>query len=313
MKIDRLLAIIMVLINKRRVQAKELADMFDVSVRTIYRDIEAINQSGIPIVTYQGTNGGIGITDGYKLDKNVLTNNEMESVIVALKSMASSYHGLNTLSVIEKIKGIISDKESEDFKARTESIFIDFSPWGNDSRLKQEVETLKSAIHASQMVSFIYCNAKGEEKRREVEPHTLVLKGQKWYLYAYCTEKKAFRLFKLARMKNVTVDQTTFHRREFNLEEMPWDSSWKTPPGIIKLVLRFDPEVRMVAEEWFGVESIQQDENGRSIVTTLIPEDHWFYGFILSLGSHVEVLEPQHIKEKIKNIAAEIYSLYELH
>ncbi|SFG92863.1 Predicted DNA-binding transcriptional regulator YafY, contains an HTH and WYL domains [Desulfotomaculum arcticum] len=311
MRLDRMMAIIVTLIRRTRVQAKELADMFDVSVRTIYRDIEAINQAGIPIITYQGANGGISIAEGYRLDKSVLTNNELAAIVTALKSVSTSYAGFNNQILLEKLKSTVPPAHLESFNLMTQQVLIDLSPWGNDSGLKEKNTLLKQAIDALKTVSFEYCNAKGELSSREVEPHTLVLKGQKWYLYAYCRIRDSFRLFKLSRMKNVQVNDAGFSRRETNLEELPWDKEWHRSQNVVHIVLGINPEVRILAEEWFGVENVLPDGNGRFTVALSFPEDDWLYGFILSFGSHVEVLEPEHLRDKIRNTAREILAIYD--
>lgn len=311
MKLDRMIAIIVTLIRRERIQAKELADMFDVSVRTIYRDIEAINQAGIPIITYQGANGGITIAEGYKLDKSVLTNNELVAIVTALQSVSNTYLDSNNQGLLEKLKSVVPSSHLESFNLMTKQVIIDLSPWGDDSGLKEKNTLLKQAMDASKTVSFQYSNAKGETSNREVEPHTLVLKGQKWYLYAYCKLRDSFRLFKLARMKNIKITEMCFSRRETNLEELPWDKEWHRSENMVNLVLGIDSGLKVLAEEWFGVENVHPDRNGKFKVTLSFPEDDWLYGFILSFGSHVEVLEPEHIRNRIKSLAQKIYSIYE--
>lgn len=155
MKLDRLLAIIMILNNKKRVQARDLADMFDVSVRTVYRDIEVINLAGVPIITYQGANGGIGIAEGFRLDKNVLTYDELSSIVMALKSVSSSYSDPNITAALQKISGMVVNRP-ENFRLKADHIFIDFSPWGSEPRLKAKVTALKDAIERAKTVTFTY-------------------------------------------------------------------------------------------------------------------------------------------------------------
>lgn len=310
MKLDRLLSIVILLINKRKVLAKDLAEMFDVSVRTIYRDIDAINQAGIPIVTYQGTNGGIGITDGYRLEKNLLTSDDLVSIVTALRSMSVAYHDSNIEVLLKKIKGLIPQNEVHTFEAKSQQIFIDFAPWGNEFLLKGIFETLKSSIDSCKLVSFNYYSARGEAVRRSVEPHTLVLKGQKWYLYAFCTLRNAFRFFKLSRIRDINVENSEVVRKEISLNEVPWDSEWQKSNSMVNLVIRFEEKVKVLAEEWFGIEKLLADGEGKYLVEIAFPEDDWLYGFILSFGSNVEVLEPLHMRQKIEEISERIGSLY---
>ncbi|MFZ5967225.1 MAG: helix-turn-helix transcriptional regulator [Bacillota bacterium] len=311
MKVDRLLAIIMMLIKKKRVQAKDLAELFDVSVRTIYRDIDAINLAGIPIITYQGSNGGIEIAEGYRLDKNVLTNDELASIAVALKSISSSYDDLHIEPLLEKIRGVVPQSQTEAFKAKSEHFFVDFTPWGNDGTLKQKISKLKEGIRLSRRVEFTYQNTKGEILKRLVEPYTIVLKENKWYLYGFCLLREEFRLFKVSRMKHVEVLDTEYHREELVLEELPWNQGWFDSSEAVELVLKFDKDLRMFVEEQFGTEKVSSDEAGDYILKITFPMSDWVYGFILSFGHKVEVIEPDFIREAIRESALSLLKIYD--
>ncbi|UHA72189.1 helix-turn-helix transcriptional regulator [Paenibacillus sp. 481] len=310
MKIDRLLSIVILLLNRRIVQAKELADLHEVSVRTIYRDIDAINQAGIPIVTYQGASGGIGLAEGYRLDRNVMTNDELATMVTALNSISSSYEDQRNQQLLQKINSIIPPSQAEQFQMKTQQFIVDFSPWGKHSYLEEKLTLLKQAIEQLRTVSLTYCNANGDMSERTVEPYTLVLKRQTWYLYAFCRQREQFRLFKLFRMKQLAMLDTTFVRQHISFEELPWEQQWYTPEHNIEVKLRFSKQVRHLAEEWFGVEQLVADDNGTYLVTASYPEDNWLYGFILSFGPDVEVLEPAHIRAKIRASAEAIFHTY---
>ncbi len=309
MKLDRLLAITMTLMNKRRIQAKELADLFDVSVRTIYRDIESLNMAGIPVITYQGINGGIGIVDGYKLDKTLLTNDELASIVSALKSVAS-YSDTRSDRLLDKLQGVVQDKEAEAFRAKTEQIFVDFSSWGNEAFLKEKIDIIKEAIQSFRVISFVYRGSNGESSAREVDPYTIVLKSQKWYLYGYCKLRKEFRIFRLSRMKDIKITDSSYQRQPIDLEQIPWMKGWHQPSNTVQLVLKFAADMKTMIEEWFGSENILVEEADYSIVQITLPEENWVYGFILGFGDRVEVLEPEDIRRKVKEIAKKIYRLY---
>ncbi|CAN7719459.1 HTH domain-containing protein [Paenibacillus sp. LjRoot153] len=166
MKLDRLLSIIILLLNRRRMQAKELAERFEVSLRTIYRDIEAINGAGIPIVTYQGTNGGIGVAEGYRLDRNVMTNDELAAIVTALRSTSTSYGNEQHLQLMEKINSVIPPAFSEEFRHMASRVMIDYSPWDGNERLRPKLQLLKEAIDNCRIVGFIYSNAEGMVSHR---------------------------------------------------------------------------------------------------------------------------------------------------
>lgn len=309
-KLDRLLAIMMILVNRRRVQAKELADMFEVSVRTVYRDIEAINQAGIPVVTYQGQGGGIGVAEGFKIDRNFLTSDELVSMTVALRSLFTAYRDPRADAVLEKIRALVPQSEAERFRSRTESVVVDMAPWGHDPAVRERVELLKAAVEACQPVTFLYASTKGDLLQRVVEPYTLVLKGQKWYLYGLCRLRGAFRLFKLARMRAVQPVDGRFQRVPADLDSLPWEKEGGSERNPVTLLLRVEPGLRILAEEWFGVENVWPDGQGRFLARVTYPEDNWLYGFLLSFGPGAEVLEPPHLRARIGAMAAAVEALY---
>ncbi|RAP28649.1 hypothetical protein C2W64_04705 [Brevibacillus laterosporus] len=310
MKIDRLLSIIIILLNRNLVQAKDLAEQFEVSIRTIYRDIETINQAGIPIVTYQGANGGISLAQGYRLDRQLLNNNELATIVTSLQSISTMDKSESHQFLVEKITSIIPHSQKEQFQWKTQQFLVDLSPWGQNERLEETILIIKQAIEDSKVMSFTYSNAHGEQTNRNVEPHILLVKGRSWYLYGFCKGKNDFRLFKLYRMKNLTVLDTTFTRQNIHSDELPWVQNWNDPAKMVQLVLQFSPEARHLAEEWFGVEELREYGKGYVTVAASFPEDNWLYGFILSFGPSVEVLEPESIQLKIKELATAIVKKY---
>ncbi len=199
MKLYRLLSIVILLLNRERVSAAEFAEYFEVSQRTIYRDIETICQAGIPIIAYQGVNGGFGIMDNYVLDKYLLTPGEISSIVTALKGVTATLEDQHLMDVIEKILALIPDKDKEKLQNQ-EHIILDFHPWGTSKAERNKVNQLKRAIESIQIASFSYTNAQGINLNRQVEPMVLVLRGYSWYLFGYCLLKNDYRLFKLARM-----------------------------------------------------------------------------------------------------------------
>lgn len=292
------------------VQAKELAERFEVSVRTIYRDIDAINAAGIPIVTYQGTNGGIGLSEGYRLDRNILTNDELATIVTALRSISTSYSKEQHQRLVEKINSVVLPEHEEEFQHKTNRVLIDYSPWGGNKHLRAKLILLDEALDSCVLVNFTYSNAEGEVSQRNVEPHMLILKGRQWYLQAYCLEKEEFRLFKLKRMKGLRIDhEKTFIRRNPSNQEHN-EGKNKLKPSTPEVVFRFQDKARHLAEEWFGIEELLPVEDGSWLVKKAYPENEWLYSFILSLGHHVEVLEPQHLRKIITSRAEKIAKVY---
>lgn len=312
MKLERLMAILVILINRRLVQAKELAERFEVSVRTIYRDIDALNQAGIPIITYQGAGGGIGLANGYRLDRNVLTNDEFAAIVTALRSLstatASSREAHHHL--VDKINSILSESGRSDVQAKTNQLIVDHAPWGGQHTHEDMQRVLKQAIEQLRLVRFIYHKVDNGQSSRIVEPHTLVLKGQHWYVYAYCLERASFRLFKLTRISGLAMLDTPFDRRELPGGPTPWDQDWYRADKLVELQLRFLPPARQAAMEVLGTDRLQLQPDGSYIAVVAFPEDNWVYRFILGFGEDVEVLSPPRLRNLIRDKALAIANRY---
>ena len=303
MKLERLLTMTMILINRKKVTAQELAELFNVSVRTIYRDIETLSCAGIPVISQQGVHGGISLIDGYRVDKQVLTKEELASLTIAIKSALTTYEDSHALAVLEKLTSIADDHVTQTI----DHLFVDLSPWGPNILFKEHITSLKSAIENRHCVSFTYTTAHGELTKRVVEPHTIVQKGKTWYLYGYCTLRMDFRLFKLARIKNLMQEDLHFERKEINLSELPWGKEWYQPQNVVDLVISFDTAITTLVEESFGVAYV---DHGQDKIYISIPEDEWLYGFLLSFGNRIKVLEPPHIRDILQKRAHEIAQLY---
>lgn len=303
MKVDRLLTMTMILINRKKVKAQELAELFDVSVRTIYRDVETLSCAGVPILSQQGVNGGISLMEGYRMDKQVLTKEELTSLSIALKSALTSYEDAHAKAVLEKLTGVAD----EQVKQSIDHFFIDLSPWGQNILLKEQITLLKNAIESARCVSFLYSTTYGTMTNRIIEPHTLVQKGKMWYIYGYCTLRNGFRLFKISRMKQMKEEQRSFERKEVHLSDLPWDKAWQQPENLVELTLSFDAQILTLIEETFGVEQIDYE---RSIVQVALPEDEWLYGFLLSFGNRIKLLDPPYLVNIVQKRAQEIVEMY---
>ncbi|WAT78924.1 helix-turn-helix transcriptional regulator [Bacillus safensis] len=295
MKIDRILSIVMLLISKKQIQAKDLAELHEVSVRTIYRDIETINQAGIPIVTTQGAGGGISLVDDYRLEKKLFTDDDIELILTALESMTSAYSFKESEHVLKKIKSLIPPQSDESEKQH--HVFIDLSSWGKDSQAEKKLQLIHTAASAHQFIQFTYRNAKGETLPRKVEPYTLVLKGRHWYLYAFCCVKKAFRLFKLTRMTDLITISGYFRPKKIKNEEKPWNDSWHEEPSVTTLTLRLTEASVGKVKEWVDENELIVCSDGTYLAAMTVPQDDWLHSFLFHLGPDVDILSPKHIKE----------------
>lgn len=311
MKLDRLVSILVVLLRRERIQARELAEMFDVSVRTILRDVDAINLAGIPIVTYQGVNGGIGIAEGYRLDKSVLTGDDMAAIISTLKGIACTVDDSRHEVLMEKLKNTLNSKQLELLNTKLNRFVIDLNPWGGSGVLKEKLAAIRRAIEAFRLLEFDYTDSNGRRTSRRVEPYSLVLKGEKWYLYAWCRLRSGFRYFRLGRIKELAVLDEPFEPREIEPEMISIDDDWYRDDNIVSLELVFEAEKENIICEWFGEENIEHI-NEKLLVRLALPENDWLYGFLLSFGTGLEVVNPPHIRRILADMAYEVYKKYSI-
>lgn len=287
MKSNRLFGIIYILLSKDTVTASYLADYFEVSVRTIYRDIDTLSSLNIPIYASKGKNGGISLLDNYKLDKTLLTEEEQKEILFSLQSIDKL--NLNDTKLFDKMKTIFSSKEDDWFS-------VDFNIWDNSDTHKINFETIKKAILKCQVIEFNYSNTYGETSFRVVEPIKLHFKYNAWYLEAFDLTKEDFRVFKLTRIKDINLLPDTFERKE-----IPKYPENLKPPKITKVILEIDESATYRVYDEFKEKEITKLDNGNFQVEIELPENEWLYGYILSFGHHAKVISPNHIKEIIKS------------
>lgn len=283
---NRLFEIVYILMQNKKTTAKELADRFEVSTRTIYRDIETLSTANIPIYASKGKDGGIGLLDEYVLNKTILSEEEQNQILFALQGM-KKVKGQNEKDVLEKLS-ILFNKKINDW------IKIDFSSWGNDK--EERFDIIKSAILNKQLIQFNYYNSNGEESKRIVEPLQIWFKDKSWYLVSYCKLKKDYRIFKIARIKDVKILQEHFER-ELPKEEENEKHNFK----IIELELEIDKAMTYRVYDEFESKEITKKEDGNFIIKVKYPENEWVYGYILSFGEYAKVLNPSYAKNIIKD------------
>jgi predicted DNA-binding transcriptional regulator YafY len=290
MKINRLLAITIALLNKGPVTAESLARRFEVSTRTIYRDIEVLSSAGVPVYTNKGRGGGIALLDEYTLNKTLISEKESQSLLLALKALESTrYPDLEVIA--EKIGALFKNTPAADW------IEIDFSGWGSQPNEDNRFEDIRKAIQQHRVISFEYLNSQGEGSVRDVEPEKLHYKGYSWYLTGYCRMRRESRIFRISRMKKVRIKSDVFIPGIHESKQTGDVSSPLRP--LVTLKLRFQPEALYRLYDDFDQEAITRNPDGTSDVIMTFPEDEWVYGYILGFGCYVEVLEPDRIRQLI--------------
>lgn len=310
MKIDRLLAMTVLLLNRGRVSAKELAERFEVSTKTIYRDMETLNLSGIPIVAHQGISGGFEIMEPYTMARQYLTLSEIEAILAAVKGIHTVMDDRMFSTLLDKVKALLSRVERLHMEQQGAGIVFDFNPWGQGPAARDKVNRLRQAIEHSSKVSFKYLNMNSTESERVVEPAALILKGYLWYLQAYCTLRSEFRVFRLSRIQELRVLEQSFVRKQApSLEGYAWESNWSNA-NLQEMTFLFHCKVRYRVGDSFEPEQITVQEDGSLQVKGFFTEDEWLYGMLLSYGEHVKVEEPIHVAEEMVNRARKIMERY---
>jgi len=284
---SRLFEIVYLLLKKKKVTAKELAERFEVSTRTIYRDIEVLSRANIPIYATKGKDGGIGLLEEFVLNKTVLSEEEQNQILFALQGM-DKVTGQAGNDIVAKLSTIFQ-KEADDW------LKIDFSNWGKEGSQKEWFAILKKAILQKKLVQFIYFNTDGQKTKRTVEPLQIWFKDKSWYLVSYCRQKEDYRIFKIARMKEIEVLNEHFER---TLPGPPTKQEKAFPT--ITLQLEISKEMAYRVYDEFEPNEITPKENGDFVVTVEYPENDWVYGYILSFGETAKVLAPETAKAKIQ-------------
>ena len=291
MKLDRLIAILSVLLNQEQATAPELAKRFEVSRRTINRDIEALNQAGIPIVTQQGAGGGIRIMDGFRMDRTALTSREMQAILSGLRGLDSVSGTSQYKQLMEKISPGAADVLSGD-----QHILIDLASWHKAS-LSGKIELLHGAIEQYRLVSFHYLSPGGESDRI-VEPALLIFQWSSWYLWGWCREKNAPRLFKLDRMDSLQVKET-FSPRQM---EMPDLLGAQAFPDRYHVVVRISRKSRWRLVEEYGPGCYEETPEGDCLFSTGFTDREHLLSWILSFRGDAELLEPPELREELAKI-----------
>lgn len=283
MKNNRLFGIIYILLSKKMITAKELADYFEVSTRTIYRDVETLSLLDIPIYMSKGKNGGINLLENYKFDKTLLTDDEQKSILFSLQEISGL--NINDNNLYEKLKTVFNKENEEWFN-------IDFGIWGNSTTHKENFELIKKAILEKNIIEFTYFSTSGTKSIKKVEPLKLCFKYNSWYLYAFDTYKKEDRLYKIMRIKNIKNTNEFFESNNRILKENIYDD----PKDIIHLELEIDKSLTYRVYGEFDESCISILPNGNYLIDTNLPENEWLYGYLLSFGDKLRIMSPSHIK-----------------
>ncbi|KUO53599.1 MAG: transcriptional regulator [Desulfitibacter sp. BRH_c19] len=308
MKVDRLISIIMILLDKERIGAQELADMFEVSPRTIYRDIDTINMAGIPVRSISGVGGGFEIMPKYKIDNKFFSTADLSAILMGLSGLSNMIRGDELANALAKIKSFIPADRAKDIEIKVNQIYIDLSPWMGNRNIQLYLEIVKTALQESRLLSFEYADRYGNKTTRIAEPYQLVLKNSHWYLQGYCHKRSDYRLFKLSRISNLQMQEETFTPRDYQKPILDFTEILETMQTKIKI--RIHKSVMDRVLDFCSCEDFSPDGNEHYIVSFPFIENDYYYNILLSFGDKCECLEPLYIRTEIKRRIHDIAILY---
>ncbi len=294
---QRLLEILYYLLDVKKTTAKELAQHFEVSLRTIYRDLDRLIVAGIPIQSRQGKNGGISIDEHYVLDKYVLNDLQQEDILLALNTLSALH--------IDNYQNLTSQLQRHFHKNINDWIDIDFSSWHDPIHIKQQFNLLKEAILHTKYIRFQYINLQNAKSIKKVEPLQLVFKAQSWYLRAFDVNKVKERIYKLTRIKNIQILNETFHRKKVEPMQYIYNSDEK-----INVILLFDKDCASFIFDEFNDDEITEQE-GKYLVSSQIFNTPWLISTLISFGSHLKIIEPLSLQKELLAEIHKIENIYE--
>ncbi|MEN1760374.1 YafY family protein [Anoxynatronum sibiricum] len=308
MKIDRLVSIIMILLDRERISAQELADMFEVSLRTIYRDIDSINMAGIPVRSVSGVGGGFEILQEYKVDRKVFSTADLSAILMGLSSLSSMIRGNELVNVFAKVKSFIPADRARDIELKASQIHVDLTPWMGNRNIQPYLQMIQTALQESRLLSFEYADRYGNKTARTAEPYQLVLKNSHWYWQGFCHKRTDFRLFKLSRTSNLQIQETFFTPREYPKPQLDFADVWATMQTKIKL--RIHQSVMDRVLDYCTDDNFSPDGDEHYIVRFPFIENEYYYNILFSFGDKCECLEPLHIRTEMKRRIHDIATLY---
>ncbi|GAB2572859.1 helix-turn-helix transcriptional regulator [Gracilibacillus alcaliphilus] len=299
-KIERLISIVMILLQKEVVSASEFSRLFNVTKRTIQRDMEALSYANIPIYAEYGAKGGYALMEGYKFDKRLLNHKDIENILVALGGFEGLITNQEIQTTIQKIKGMAS-------KDIFPKLGVSFYDWVGRSQIKEEILFIKKAIENNLLLRFEYVDQKGNITYRVVEPYKLHLSEMHWYLIGYSLEREDYRTFKLTRIINIQKDGFFVPRPEMEFKD---EKKHNVQQNLVTVQLSIDVAVRDQFIERYGKNAVTKVNTRSYLATIELPENQFSYQFIAGFGNKVKIMKPKGFVSKYLNFLEEAMKLY---
>lgn len=306
MKIERLLGIVVYLLNREIVNASTLAEKFEVSVRTIQRDIETLNLAGIPITSMQGVNGGYGIIDSFKLEKQIASIEDYQFIITALTGMNSAFNNKKLEGTLEKLLSISKQEQSINSKVK-----LDFSVSREGNNIDNYLKIIEDAVDKEKVIEFEYTNSYGDKTLRAVEPIGVIYKWYAWYMLGYCCNKNDYRMFKVVRMRNLRKQDKSFSIIHENFDNLLSCQEEQDNRIYMDVKLSCKKEMRVSISEYFPNASVTENDNGDFIIQFRAPNNEiGWKGLIFTYGNKIKIIEPEELRKEFLMKAEEIIDTY---
>jgi predicted DNA-binding transcriptional regulator YafY len=304
-KAERLFSILTLLLNNRKSTAPYLAKRFGVSVRTIYRDIEALALAGIPVFSTTGKDGGVELVEGFTIDKQLLETGEIQRILAALDGLSGVLPGTAVSDTAEKFRLLLTQSGQKGIPIKANHIFIELSP---SSRDKAVIESLEKSINENTCLQMDYSDTEAQDSRRTIEPLGLIFYWQSWYLYAFCHLRKAFRMFRISRIMNLTASPAKRISPPVDLSSRPWTRQWETESEE-EIVFRAAAKAKNRIRELFDWSDIAELASGDLEIKAYLPVNEWSLSLLIGLPEGVKIIRPAKMRNMLAKRAVAISSL----
>jgi predicted DNA-binding transcriptional regulator YafY len=308
-KLVRYLGIILHLQSKKVVRAEDIAGHFGVSVRTIYRDLRALEEAGVPIAAEAGI--GYSLAHGYHLPPVMFTEDEASAIFLGgefLKQTTDAAHQKHTMSALMKISSVLPREKKEYLERLQESVAVQArSPWLHDEMSSDILGLIQRAIvHRSILHLEYYAQSNDKITGRDVEPLGLVYYSDHWHLVAYCRLRKDFRDFRADRIKSITQQGGEFAKRpNFSLKQFMRREFQLENPVEVRLLFPYSYSRFATSKYYYGLVEEHRREDGIAM-TFLVPYLDWIARWTLSFGKNVSVLHPPELRTILAKTAREV-------
>ncbi|KGE19661.1 helix-turn-helix transcriptional regulator [Paenibacillus wynnii] len=300
-KIERLISIVMILLQKNVVSTTEFSQLFNVSKRTILRDMETLSFSNIPIYSKNGVYGGYGIMDEYKLDKRLLSSKDLENILTALSGLGQILFSDEVELTLKKIEAMIGSASWNG------SIHLSFYDWEGRSEIHQILKICQESILKRKLISFDYIDKSGIKTNRIVEPYQLHFSQTSWYLKGFCIHRQRYRTFKLSRIDSLSMDEKTFNPRDYLLEQED-EASYQ--PQLVAIKVLISPSIKDQFIERYGRKSIETYSSEYFLATIDVPQNSIGFQFLAGFGTNLEIVEPKTYVEEFRNYLNKMMEIY---